>query len=284
MSLFVAAYLNWFMRVLVRWFWLGGWLLGWQLSAWGGEGDIAAKATQASRLIVAAASDLKYAMDELVTAFRKHHPAAKVEVVYGSSGKLYEQIVHGAPFDLLFSADIQFPRMLEQKGLTVSGVRPYARGRIVVWSSVLNAARLDLPRLADPQIRRIAIANPDHAPYGQRARQALERAGIWPKVQGKLVFGENVAQAAQFAQPGSAEVGIIALSLASSPSLKAKGSYGLIPEQMHAPLDQGYVILKRAQDLALAQSFAEFLAGEAAQAILQAYGFSLPAGPSFHEP
>ncbi len=247
------------------WFWLWVWL-GWHAS-WGGEGELVVQ-KQASQLVVAAAADLKYAMDELVTAFGKIHPNVKVEVIYGSSGRLYEQIVHGAPFDLFFSADMQFPRLLEQKGLAASEVRPYAKGRIVLWSSSLNVAQWDLSQLADPNIRRIALANPDHAPYGQRARQALERAGIWPKVQAKLVFSENVAQAAQFVETGAAEVVIIALSLANSPALAAKGSYWLIPEAMHDPLEQGYVVLRHSQHLAQALQFAEFLATAPARGIL----------------
>nr|BAL54441.1 molybdate transport system substrate-binding protein [uncultured Gammaproteobacteria bacterium] len=252
------------MGAFVKWFGLMGWLLA---------AGVAAE--QSPRLAVAAAADLKYALSELVAAFETQHPSAKVKVIYGSSGKLYEQIASGAPFDLFFAADASFPKLLEEQGLSLP-VRLYARGRIVLWSAVLDASRLDLERLAQPDIGHIALANPRHAPYGQRAVQALERAGVWPKVKAKLVFGENVAQAAQFAETGSVEVGIIALSLALSPNLQAKGRYWLVPEELHEPLEQGYVILKRAQRSPLARRFAEFVGSDAARAILRRYGFELP--------
>jgi molybdate transport system substrate-binding protein len=227
------------------------------------------------KLTIATAADLKFAMGKLVAEFERQHPGVKAEVINGSSGKFYEQILHGAPFDLFFSADIQFPRMLAAKGLTTSNARPYARGRIVLWSAVQDASKLDLTSLRSPGIKKIAIANPRHAPYGQRAQEALERAGVWAEVKDKIVLGENVAQAAQFAETGAADAGIIALALAQSPNLKDKGGYYLIPEELHGPLDQGYVILKRAEKNPLAQGFAEFVGSEPARVIFRSYGFVL---------
>ncbi|OGI40726.1 MAG: molybdate ABC transporter substrate-binding protein, partial [Candidatus Muproteobacteria bacterium RBG_16_64_10] len=157
-------------------------------------------------LTIAAAANLKDVMQALVADFRKTHADAKVDVVLGSSGKFAQQIAHGAPYDLFFSADLEYPQRLVTERLTASGVRTYARGRLVLWSATRDARRLTLKELADPAIRRIAIANPKLAPYGARAQQALERAGVWDQLRGKLVFGENVSQAAQFADSGGADV------------------------------------------------------------------------------
>jgi len=235
-----------------------------------------AQGAEPARLTIAAAADLKYAMDEVVNAFKDRHPEATVDLVAGSSGKFYEQIANEAPFDIFFSADVKFPEKLKEQGLTASEVRSYARGRIVLWSATMDAGKMTLQDLADPAIKQIAIANPKHAPYGQRAQEALENAGLWSKVQDKLVFGENIAQTAQFAETGAADVGIIALSLAENPSLKAKGGYYPVPETLHAPLDQAYVILKRAGKNALAGAFADFVATEPARIVFRNHGFILP--------
>lgn len=237
---------------------------------WLGAGPASAEIT------IAAATDLKFAMDDLVKDFKKTHPKTKVDVVLGSSGKFYEQIVNGGPFDLYFSADIDYPRRLEQAQLTASPIRPYAVGRIALWSGTLDASRMTLDSLAEPRIRHIAIANPKHAPYGKRAQEALEQAGLWKKVEKKLVYGETVAQAAQYAESGAAEVGIVALSLASAPTLSAKGGHYLIPDSLHAPLEQGFVILSRAAGNPDAQAFAEYVGSPPARAIFERYGFVLP--------
>lgn len=234
-----------------------------------------AQGAETGKLTIAAAADLKYAMGEIVTSFKDRHPEATVDLVTGSSGKFYEQIVHEAPFDIFFSADIKFPEKLKEQGLTASEVRMYARGRIVLWSPRTDASTMTLKNLDSPQITRIAIANPS-TPYGMRAEEALKKSGLWSKVEKKLVFGENVAQAAQFAETGAADVGIIALSLAVSPALKEKGGYSLIPENLHSPLDQAYVVIKRAEHNPLAKTFAEFVTAEPARAIFRRYGFILP--------
>ena len=235
-----------------------------------------ASAMEPAKLTIAAASDLKSALDDLSARFKKQHPEAVLEIITGSSGKFYEQIVNDAPFDLFFSADINFPKQLEARGLTASAVRLYARGRIVLWSARMDASKMTLKNLSDAGIKKIAIANPKHAPYGMRAQEALQKAGLWEKVQKKLVFGENIAQTVQFVEIGAADVVIIALSLALSPNLKAKGGYYLIPENQHQPLDQAYVLMKRAEGHPLAQTFMDYLESEPAQAILRAYGFTRP--------
>lgn len=229
------------------------------------------------KITIAAAADLKYAMYEIVTEFKKNSPGSSVEVVYGSSGKVYTQIVQGAPFDLFFSADIKYPLDLLKKGFgAAEEVKTYAFGRIVLWSSTLDSTKLTLRSLSDPLISRIAIANPAHAPYGVRAREALQSIGLWDKVEKKCVYGENIAQAAQFAATGNAQVGIIGLSIALNPEMLKNGHYVLIPDTLYAPLEQGCIILKRAADNKLARSFADFMEDSLSRKIMKRYGFLLP--------
>jgi molybdate transport system substrate-binding protein len=235
-----------------------------------------AATAHAEKITIAAAADLKFAMDEIVSSFRKANPADKVEVIYGSSGKFHTQIQRGAPYDLYFSADIGFPRELAKAGFAASEVRPYALGRIVLWSSTLDASKMTLADLTDPRIARIAIANPKHAPYGKRAEEALRAAGLWEKVEPKLIFGENIAHTAQFVETGNAQVGIIALALALNPRLANKGGYWLIPDNLHEPLEQGFIITKRAENNALAKRFADYMDSKSARAVMTKYGFVLP--------
>jgi molybdate transport system substrate-binding protein len=230
----------------------------------------------AGQITIAAAADLKFAMDEIAAAFKKEHPADQVEVIYGSSGKFFAQIKNGAPYDLYFSADIQYPRELAKAGLAAAEVKPYAVGRIVLWSARLDASKMTLESLTDPKITRIAIANPKHAPYGRRAEEALRASRLWEKVEPKLVFGENIAHTAQFVQTGNAQVGIIALSLALNPELARQGGYFLIPDRLHEPLEQGFIITQRAAGNELARRFADYMGSPAARAIMVRYGFVLP--------
>lgn len=238
---------------------------------------LGATTARAEKITIAAAADLKFALDEIVSSFRKGSPADTVEVVYGSSGKFQTQIQQGAPYDLYFSADIGYARELVKAGLAAAEVRPYAVGRLVLWSSRLDASRLTLVSLADPSISRIAIANPRHAPYGQRAEEALRAAGLWDKVEPKLVYGDNIAHTAQFVQTGNAQVGLIALSLALNPELAGQGGHALIPATLHQPLEQGFVITRRAAGNALAHRFADYIGSAPARAVLSRYGFVLPA-------
>ncbi|PKO91272.1 MAG: molybdate ABC transporter substrate-binding protein [Betaproteobacteria bacterium HGW-Betaproteobacteria-1] len=230
----------------------------------------------AEKVTVAAAADLKFAMDEIVTSFKQANPADEVEVIYGSSGKFNTQIQQGAPYDLYFSADIAFPRALAKAGLAASEVTPYAFGRIVLWSATMDASQMTLESLLNDKITRIAIANPRHAPYGKRAEEALRAAGLWEKVEPKLVYGENIAHTAQFVQSGNAQVGIIALALAVNPELAGKGGYWLIPDKLHEPLEQGFIITKRADGSALAKRFAGYMGSKPARAVMTKYGFVLP--------
>ena len=230
----------------------------------------------AEKITIAAAADLKFAMDEIVTGFKKAHPADEVDVVYGSSGNFNTQIQQGAPYDLYFSADITFPRELARNGYASSEAKPYAVGRIVLWSATLDASRMTMASLADPGITRIAIANPKHAPYGRRAEEALRASGVWDKVEPKLVYGENIAQTAQYIESGNAQVGIIALSLTLNSELTKKGGYWLIPDTLHAPLEQGFVVTRRAANNALATRFADYMNSKPARAAMTKFGFVLP--------
>ncbi len=234
-------------------------------------------AAHAEKITVAAAADLKFAMHEVAAGFRNDYPGEEVEIIYGSSGAAYTQIQQGAPYDLYFSADIAYPQELIKRGFAASTkVTPYARGRIVLWSATRDASKMTLASLTDPKITRIAVANPEHAPYGKRAEEALRAAKLWNAVKSKMVYGENVTQAAQFVQTGNAQVGIISLSLAVSPELSRKGGYYLIPDNLHEPLEQGFIILKRAEHNALARQFADYMNTPAARAIMTRYGFVLP--------
>jgi molybdate transport system substrate-binding protein len=241
-----------------------------------GASMLLATATQAEQITVAAAADLKYAMAEIAANFKKANPEDEVNVTFGSSGMFNTQIQHGAPFDLFFSADIAYPRQMVKLGLAASDVRPYAIGRIVLWSSSLDMSKVTLASLAEASITRIAIANPKHAPYGKRAEESLRATGVWDKVEPKLVFGENVSQAAQFVDTGNAQVGIIALSLALNPELQKRGKYILIDDKLHQPLEQGYIITKRATGSKLALRFADYMASPSARAVMTRFGFILP--------
>jgi molybdate transport system substrate-binding protein len=237
---------------------------------------LTASSAHAEKLIIAAAADLKFAMDEIVTGFNKTHSGDEVQVVYGSSGKFHTQIQLGAPYELFFSADINFPRELAKQGLAASEVKPYAVGRIVLWSAEMDAAKMTLANLTDPKITKIAIANPKHAPYGKRAEEALRSAGVWDKVQAKLVFGENISHTAQYVQTGNAQVGIIAFSSVINSELSKRGGYYLIPDNLHNPLEQGFIITKLGANKPLAKQFADYMGSKQARSVMTKYGFVLP--------
>jgi molybdate transport system substrate-binding protein len=232
---------------------------------------------QQTEVVVAAAADLRFAMDSLISVFSKNHQDIHIKVVYGSSGNFFQQIGNGAPFDLFFSADIDYPRQLSTKHLTLSDPQRYGTGQLVLWSRSVDPAVDKMNTLLNPGIRKIAIANPAHAPYGQRAEEALHYYQLYDKIKDKLVMGENIAQTAQYAQSGAADIGIIALSLALSPAMQqAGGKYWLIPADSHQPLEQGFVLLPHAKDNQVAYQFMNFITTPEARAILKSFGFSQP--------
>src|SRR6202795_1464534 len=201
---------------------------------------------RAQAVKVAAAADLKFAMGELATQFEKRS-GAKLDVTYGSSGNFLTQIQNGAPFDLFFSAESEYPKKLEAAGLTEPGtLREYAVGHMVIWTSRdsgIDAAKAGWQALLDQRVKKIAIANPEHAPYGRAALAAMKKAGIYEQVKNKLVYGENISQAAEFVQSGNAQAGIVALSLALFPAMK-NGNRWEIPVDSYLPIKQAVVLLK----------------------------------------
>jgi molybdate transport system substrate-binding protein len=241
-------------------------------------GALAAQAP-ARPLRVAAASDLRFALDELVTSYNATRGAQRVVVTYGSSGTFYAQMRQGAPFDMFLSADVSYPRELAANGhADGASLFVYAIGRIGLW--VPSASPLDIGRgmevLRDPRIRHVSIANPLHAPYGRAAEAAMQAAGVRDVVKDKLVLGENITQATQFVESGAADIGIIARSLAFAPQMRMRGRYWDIPAATYPLMEQGGVVLTNATERMAAIAFRAFLLSPTARAVLERHGFVLP--------
>lgn len=229
-------------------------------------------------LTVAAASNLRLAVEELRRGFEQARPGVKVEVTLAASGALVAQIRNGAPFDLLLSADVDHPRRLVQESLTAGPEVVYAIGRLVVWTppgSPLALERDGLRALAGPGVGRIAMPNPAVAPYGRAAEAALRAAGIWEQVRPRIVLGQNVAQTATFAASGAADAALVPLSLALAPELR-EGRAFPVPAASHPPLAQAAVVLRTARDPALARDFLAYVTGPAGAAVLRRSGYGLP--------
>lgn len=233
-----------------------------------------------AKIRVAAASDLQFALEEIDAAFARTQPGVSVEPQFGSSGSFATQIEQGAPFDVFLSADVAYARRLVDKRLALEdSFVVYGIGRIVVWvpnGSPIDVETKGLAALASPYVRTVAIANPEHAPYGRAAEAALKSSGIYDAVKPKLVLGENVTQAAQFVQSGSADVGIIARSLAETPKMKSAGRFWEVPRDLYPRLEQAGIVLSTASDPAAARAYVKYLAGQDAQAVLRRFGFSPP--------
>jgi molybdate transport system substrate-binding protein len=232
--------------------------------------------TNPKLLYVAAAADLTPAFEELGRSFEQ---STGIRVVYnfGSTGMLAKQIENGAPVDVFAAANAEFIDGLEKKGLIISDTKAlYARGRITIWLKADSALRIEkLEDLARPDVERVAIANPEHAPYGVAAREALEAVHVWDAVRPKCVFGENVRQTLQYAESGNVNVSIVALSL----SVQSKGRWILIPEELHKPLDQTLAVIKSTRRQEQARRFVAFINGEQGRPIMRKYGFVLPGEP-----
>ncbi|WP_209332736.1 molybdate ABC transporter substrate-binding protein [Lunatimonas salinarum] len=232
-------------------------------------------AQRTASLRVAAASDLKFALDSLISTYKV--TGVRIDPIYGSSGKLFEQISNGAPFDIFLSADVKYPQELVSAGHAVGEPYIYAVGRLVLWSKSVRTDELGMDALRSPTVKKVAIANPRHAPYGEKAVQTLKHYGIYETLSSKLVYGENISQAAQFVTSGAADIGLIALSLAKSPTMsRLQPRYFLVPEDSHQPLIQAGVITRYGKDKEAARQFFDYLKGERAVAILQHFGFSKP--------
>jgi len=222
---------------------------------------------------VVVAANLKPAMDSISTIYKKQYPSEKVQITYGASGKFYEQIINSAPFDVFFSADMDLPTKLKNAKFGISPVKMYAVGKLALWSKKVDVTNLKMNALLNAN--KIAIANPATAPYGAKAIESMKYFKLYNKVKPNLVYGDNIAQAAQFVQFGAADVGIIALSEALSPAMKKeKGKYFVISENSYKPLEQGVVILKHAKGNASAINFYNFISSEKAVAILTYFGYA----------
>ena len=230
-------------------------------------------------ITVAAAADLNYALKDLASRFEKQ-TGDKIILSFGSSGNLFSQIQSGAPYDLFFSADIAYPQKLASAGLVESSsLRTYAIGRLVLWvpnNSSLDPQNLKMDLLLQPAVQHVAIANPAHAPYGRAAMAALEHFGMKNKVAGKLVFGENISQAAQFVQSGNAQAGLIALSLAVSPAMKDSGRYWELPPDSYPELQQEVGLLTASKHKTAARAFLDYVTSAEGIALLESYGFRVP--------
>ena len=227
---------------------------------------------------ITAASDLVYAFGEMKSVFESQNPGDKILISFGSSGKAYTQIINGAPYDMYFSANMEYVQNLEQKGLTATKPKTYAYGRIGLWvpkDKNINIAN-GMSILLDPRVKKIAIANPEHAPYGVAAVDALKNRKYYKKIKDKIVTGENVSQTAQFVQSGAADIGIIPISLALSKKLKKLGNFYLFPANWHNPIIQGYALLKYGKDNQTAKKFDNFVSSKEAREIFNKYGFKLP--------
>src|SRR6202158_2119821 len=233
----------------------------------------------AQGIVVAAAADMSGALPQLVETYTKK-TGQTVKLSFGSSGNLTNQIRNGAPFDVFFSADEEYPQRLIAEGLAGKDTMyRSAVGRLVLWlpsNSPLDLPKVGMQALLDPSVKKISIANPAHAPYGRAAEAALRHFGIYDQVSSRLVLGENVSQAAQFVESGNAQAGLIALSHALAPALKDKGRYWTVPLDAYPTLNQAAVVLSRSKEQDAARKFLEFLRSAEATSLLTSYGFSLP--------
>ena len=227
---------------------------------------------------VAAASDLKFALDEIIRRFSERNSAVRVEAIYGSSGNFHAQLRQRAPFDVFLSADMDYARDLVARGIgTEQDLFAYAVGRLVVWVPSRSSLALDREGLAAlAGAKRIAIGNPRHAPYGRAAEAALRRAGLWNRLEPRLVLGESIMQAAQFVQSGGADAALIAKSLAVAPDMKDSGRSWDVPLDAYPVLRQGGLVLPWASSRESAQALRRFLTGADGRAVLAEYGFGLP--------
>lgn len=231
-------------------------------------------ASPAHALTIAAASSLRLVMPELEEAFQEQHPGSELRVIFGASGKLATQILNGAPYDVFLSADTAYPRTLAERDAAATEPEVYARGRLVLWPGE-RQQRLTLAGLASDDIHRVAIAQPRHAPYGQRAREVLEAYGLWQVLQPKLVYGENIGQTAAMVESGAADAGLIAWSLTFTPTW-AQRPFTLINDDLHNPLSMAMVLTRHGADHPAAGEFLSFMRSERARTLLGRYGFEAP--------
>jgi molybdate transport system substrate-binding protein len=236
---------------------------------------IGSLATYSQTVRVAAAGNLRYIMEDIKAEYIKKSPKAKINVVYGSSGSLTQQIINGAAYDFFMSADIKYPQKLKEQGCASGAVKIYGYGKLVLWSNSIDLSQ-GIESLNDPKITHIAIAKPDIAPYGERAVQCMKYYKIYDKLKGKLVYADNIAQAAQFAESGNAEAAFIAYALVFGPEMQKKGKYYLLDEKSYKPVEQACVLLKGWERNPEASKFMNFVLSAECKPIFKKYGFILP--------
>ena len=228
---------------------------------------------------VAVAANMRPGFEEIAARFQAKNPGVEVKATFGASGNFFAQISNGAPFDLFLSADADFPAKVVEKGLADGKAFTYAYGKLVVWvpkSSKLDLDRKGLAALADPSVQKIAIASPEVAPYGRAAKAALEKAGLYQQLQGRIVMGQSVSQTAQFVQSGNAQAGFLPLSLAKTPPLSDEGRAWPVPPSSYERIEQAGVVVKGAKQAALARELAAFIVSDGTRDVLERYGYDLP--------
>jgi molybdate transport system substrate-binding protein len=234
----------------------------------------------AETVTIAAAADLTYCIEDLNQVYQQSHPSTELRLSSGSSGNFSSQIQNGAPFDVFLSADIQYPKNLASGGFAdLSTLTVYAVGRIVLWTAKPDTVNLDrgIEILRDRSVvKKLAIANPEHAPYGRAAKSVLENIGIWSEVQDRIVQGENIAQTAQFVQTGNVDAGFVALSLLLSPNRQQIGRYIEVDPKLYPKLEQAMVLTKAGSNRPVVREYFQFLQSPAARKIFDQYGFTLP--------
>ena len=229
----------------------------------------------AQKVNVAAAANLRYVLEEIKTAYVKQNPKAKVNLTFGASGMLVQQIQNGASFDLFMAADNEFPLKLKEKGLTTGNMSTYAFGKLAIYSTTLDVEKLGLAALKDPSVKKIAIANPATAPYGERAEELLKTLKLYEMLKPKIITGENISQTAQFAFTGNAEIGFIALSLALAPEMTGKGNYYIIPQNQYKPIEQACILIKTQVVNTEASKFRKYILSPATKAIWEKWGYGI---------
>jgi molybdate transport system substrate-binding protein len=224
---------------------------------------------------VAAAGNLRFVMDDIKALYAEQHPGVKIEVTLGASGALLQQIVNGAQFDFFMAADKTFPDKLKSQGAAVGDVKTYAFGKLALWSCVVDVSK-GIGVVADPSVVHIAVAKPEVAPYGERTIEALKNAGLYDKVKDKIVYADNIAQAAQYAATGNAEVGFVALALVLGPDMKEKGKYVVLDSAGYTPVEQACVLVKTWERNSEASKFMAFVLSGACKPLFEKYGYILP--------
>jgi molybdate transport system substrate-binding protein len=230
----------------------------------------------AQKVNVAAAGNLRYVLEEIKEIYLKQNPKAKINLTFGSSGTLVQQIINGANFDFFMAADNEFPLKLKDKGLTTGTMSTYAFGKLVIYSNTLDVKSKGLEVFKNPTIKKIAVANPEIAPYGERTVELLKNQKLYEGLKPKIVFADNIAQAAQYAFTGNAEVGFIALSLALGPDMAGKGEYYVVPQNLYKPIEQACILIKTSTFNTEAAKFKKFVLSPATKAIWEKFGYQTP--------